>query len=262
MSSPRSHIVIPDTQVKPGVPVHHLEWAGQYIADRSPDVLVVLGDWWDMPSLSSYDKGTRAAEGRRIFDDLDAGNEAMDRFLRPIKARKAAWKKMRKVFLIGNHEQRIERATNITAELHKLVSYDDLNTKDFEVHDFLEPVEIDGVTYSHFFPRAASGAITQNRRGAPSARAQCIRQGGSATAGHQQGLDCSPVVLGHRLQWGLIAGSFYLHDESYLTPQGHNYWKGIVVKHDVRNGGYSPMFVDLPYLERRFGSPRDKRQKR
>ena len=55
-----------------------------------------------------------------------------------------------------------------------------------------------------------------------------------------------------RLQWGLIAGSFYLHDESYLTPQGHNYWKGIVVKHDVRKGEYSPMFVDLPYLERRY----------
>jgi len=45
-----SHLVIPDTQAKPGAPTKHLEWIGRYILDRRPDVVVHLGDHWDMPS--------------------------------------------------------------------------------------------------------------------------------------------------------------------------------------------------------------------
>jgi len=53
------HLVIPDTQVKPEHSVKHLRWAGQYAADKKPDVIIHIGDHWDMPSLSSYDVGTR-----------------------------------------------------------------------------------------------------------------------------------------------------------------------------------------------------------
>ena len=58
------HMVIPDTQVKPGCPIEHLKWAGQYAVDKKPDVIVHIGDHWDMPSLSHYDKGTTSFEGR------------------------------------------------------------------------------------------------------------------------------------------------------------------------------------------------------
>ena len=47
------HLVIPDTQVKPDFHIEHLEWAGQYAVDKKPDVIVHLGDHWDMPSLST-----------------------------------------------------------------------------------------------------------------------------------------------------------------------------------------------------------------
>ena len=40
----RRYVVIPDTQVKPGVPTDHLEWAGRYVAEKRPDVVVHLGD--------------------------------------------------------------------------------------------------------------------------------------------------------------------------------------------------------------------------
>ena len=45
------HMIIPDTQVKSGGKVDHLRWAGHYAADKKPDVIVHLGDHWDMPSL-------------------------------------------------------------------------------------------------------------------------------------------------------------------------------------------------------------------
>lgn len=241
----RTHLVIPDTQVKPGIKLDYLEWIGRYIADRKPDTVIHLGDHWDMPSLSSYDKGLRSFEGRRYRADVDAGNEGMERLLHGMGSFKP-----RMVFLTGNHEQRIERLTQAHPELHGTLGYANLNLDKWEVYGFLAPVVIDGIKYSHYFPRSSSGAITQTKRGAPNARAQLVREGGSCTAGHLQGLDVSCLPLRGRLQWGMIAGSCYFHDETYLSPQGTTYWRGIVVKHEVNQGEYCPMFVSLDYLKR------------
>lgn len=246
----RSHILIPDTQIKPGINLDHIEWIGKYIADRKPDVVVQIGDWWDMPSLSSYDKGTKSFEGRRYALDIAAGNEGMERLWHGMRGMR---KKPRMIYTRGNHELRVHRAIESDAMLDGAIGYKDMHLKGWEVHDFLEPVTVDGVTYAHFFPRSGSGAISQNKRGAPTARAQLIREGGSCTAGHQQGLDVACAPLRGHLQWGLIAGSCYRHEESYLTPQGTTYWRGIVQKHEVKDGAYCPMFVSLKYLERRFG---------
>lgn len=38
--------VLPDTQVKDDVPTEHLEWAGKYLSEKKPDVIVMIGDWW------------------------------------------------------------------------------------------------------------------------------------------------------------------------------------------------------------------------
>lgn len=59
------HLVIPDTQVKPNESIDHLLWAGKYAVDMQPDTIICIGDWWDMGSLSSYDKGKKSFEGRR-----------------------------------------------------------------------------------------------------------------------------------------------------------------------------------------------------
>jgi len=244
----RTHIVIPDTQVRPGIKTDYLEWIGRYIVERKPDVVVHLGDHWDMPSLSSYDRGRRSFEGRRYHADIEAGNAGMARLLDGMGKFRP-----RMVFLLGNHEERIERMTQMHPELDGALGYHDLALKEWEVSKFLAPVTIDGVAYCHFFPRAASGAITQTKQGAPNARAQLIREGGSCTAGHRQGLDVACLPLRGRLQWGMIAGSCYPHEEDYLSPQGTAYWRGIVVKHEVKQGGYCPMFVSLAYLRERFG---------
>jgi hypothetical protein len=244
----RSHIVIPDTQIRPGVSTDFLYHIGKYIADRKPDVVIHLGDHWDMPSLSSYDKGKKCYEGRRYKLDIEAGNLGMERLMHGMGRYRP-----RLEFLIGNHEQRIERLAESSAEMDGTIGYHDFHLPRWNRHDFLQPVDIDGITYCHFFPRAASGAIVQTTRGAPSARAQLVREGGSCTAGHQQGLDVACLPLKGKLQWGLIAGSCYTHEEAYLSPQGTAYWRGIIVKHEVVKGTYCPMFVSLDYLQRRYG---------
>lgn len=246
------HMWVPDAQVKEGVPVNHLPAAGNYAAEKRPDVIVIGGDWWDMPSLSSWDRGTLRFEGRRYRSDVEAGKAAMAMFLEPI--RKAKGYDPRIVFLMGNHEERIERARQEHAFLDGMIGYHDLCLDQFglEVKDFLEVAAIDGVAYSHYFPRAASGAVAQSKRGAPSAKAQLVREGRSAVAGHQQGLDAHCQLIGGKMQWGIIAGSFYQHHETYLTPQGNDHWRGLVMLHDVRDGALDPMYVSLNYLLKKY----------
>ena len=82
----RTHLVIPDTQIKPGVPLEHLSWIGRYIVKRKPDVIVHLGDHYDFPSLSYYDRGKLSFEGRRYKADIRAGHEALDILEGPLNA--------------------------------------------------------------------------------------------------------------------------------------------------------------------------------
>jgi hypothetical protein len=53
------HLFIPDVQAKEGVPFDHLDWIGRFIVDKKPDVIIQAGDFADMPSLSSYDRGKK-----------------------------------------------------------------------------------------------------------------------------------------------------------------------------------------------------------
>lgn len=150
-TEPPVHLVIPDQQMKPGVPNDHLQWIGRYIVDQfsgRPLTVIHLGDHWDMPSLSSYDKGKKQMEGRRYKADIRAGNRAFALLDDPLQAERerTGWAP-RKVFLFGNHEDRITRAIEADAQLDGILTLDDCDTRDWERHGFLEPVFIDGVGY-------------------------------------------------------------------------------------------------------------------
>lgn len=255
------HLFIPDTQVKPGVNTDHLEALGHYIVQKKPDVIVHIGDHWDMPSLSSYDKaGSKGMEGRRYKADIAAGNAALNRLMAPINAYNNQQRKLkrklykpRKVFCMGNHEYRINRATEIDAKLDELLTTDHFNLKrnSWEVHNFLEVVNIDGINYSHYFVNPSGltgyplGGTVQNKLN----HLSC-----SFSMGHQQCLQHGVKYTGEgKALHGLVCGSFYQHDEDYLGPQKNKeHWRGIIIKHEVENGEYDPMFVSMKYLMKRF----------
>lgn len=250
-----THLVIPDTQCKPGVKLDHLSWAGQYAADQKPDVIVHIGDHWDMPSLSSYDRGTKGFEGRRYKHDIASGNRGMDLLMEPIhaeiertKRHKDAWKP-RLVFTTGNHEQRIERAVNAQAELEGLMSYDDFNLVEhgWEVVPYLQPIVIDGIAYCHYFTSGVMG------RPVSSARLMLTKKFMSCTMGHVQDRDIAFAKRADGVKMtGLFAGIFYQHDESYLTPQTNGSWAGVWMKHEVNDGSYDEMPVSMSYLKRTY----------
>ena len=245
-------LVIPDTQCKPGVPLDHLDWAANYIRDKRPDYVVHLGDHWDMPSLSSYDRGKLAGEGARFRYDIQAGNEGLRRLSAGFNTKTYNPKRY---MLRGNHEQRIERATNDEAWLDGTLDYSLFNDKalGWTPVPFLQVLRLHGVHFAHYFPRSSNGRVVQTVRGAPSAREQARRECASATAGHQQGLDVATIPTGDGTIRGIICGSFYRHEESYMGPQGDNYWRGIIMKHEVVDGDYNLCEVSMNFLRRKYG---------
>lgn len=249
VTKPRRHFVIPDTQVKKGVPLDHMAWIGQAVKDYAPDVTVHLGDHWDFPSLSRYDApGSLAMEGARVEDDIAAGNEALA-VLTKAMGRAGG----RKVILEGNHENRLVRAINADPRLAGTLGYHLLNRErlGWEVVPYFcgapGQIRIDGIVYAHYF-----AAVNTGRAIGGAARNKLNHIGESFIQGHVQGLDPGFKQLATgRIQQGWVAGSAYLHDEDYKGA-ANSHWRGVLVLNEVRDGEFCAMPLTLDYLCRRY----------
>jgi hypothetical protein len=250
-------LVIPDSQVRPGDSYDFLSWIGQYAVDIQPDIIVHLGDFADMPSLSSHDKaGSKSMEGQRYKADIKSVHEGMTALLAPIKEHQAFLKKNhrprwkpRMVMLGGNHEHRINRAIHNDPKLDGLISLEDLQYEKFgwETVPFLQPINIEGVMFCHYFTNGVLG------RPCSSARAILSKHHQSCIAGHQQGRDIAYGLRADNSEMtAIICGSCYEHDEPYLNYQTNRVWHGVYVLHDVVNGSFDEMPVSLKYLKKRY----------
>lgn len=240
-------MVLCDVQAKPGVDFTFLRRIGTYAAEKRPDIIVCIGDFADMPSLSSYDVGKKSFEGRRYKADIEASLKAMRAFLEPIRACNGY--NPRLVLTLGNHEHRIDRVVECDPKLDGVLSIKDLEYEEFgwEVHPFLKVVVIEGVAFSHYFTTGVMG------RPAGTAAAQLRVAGMSCFAGHQQG---KQIAYGKRadgaILTSIISGSTYEHEESYLGQQGNNHWRGFFMLHDTKDGAYDEMPVSLSYVNSKY----------
>jgi len=254
MQKPITHLVIPDVQAKEGNDFTYLRCLGNFIVQKKVDTIICIGDFADMESLSTYDRGLKSFEGRSYQKDVWAAREAMDALLTPMfefnaKAKKNKEKqyKPRMVLTLGNHENRINRAINEDRKLDGLISTDDLPYQDWQVIPFLEVITIDGIAYSHYFTSGVMG------RPITTANALLTKKHMSCFAGHQQGRQ---IAYGRRADGkemtAIIAGSFYEHEENYLGAQGNQHWRGFYVLHDVHDGAYDEMAVSIKFLKERY----------
>lgn len=258
MKRPLRHYVVPDCQIRPGDKTDHLVWIAKDIIRRKPDVIVCIGDFWDLPSMSTYSiAGGLEKENARLQADIEAGREAMRVLLDPINAeidrlvagKRKVWRP-RFVFTLGNHEYRIARFASNDARFEGLVGINSLGIEDFgwEVYDFEQPIQIDGVWYAHYWKTAHSarpiGGTIDNRLN---------KLGFSFVQGHEQGKRYGdrPLANGRTIH-GVVVGSCYLGTEDYRGPQGANEWRGVAVLNDVRDGDFDPMFLTLRYLCREY----------
>jgi hypothetical protein len=250
-------LVLPDVQAKPGSDFNFLHRIGHYLVDKKPEVCVCIGDFSDMPSLSSWDKGKKAFEGKRYKKDIEATHEAMAAFLNPLqefneraKRNKEKQYHPRLVMCLGNHEHRIDRTTEDNAQLDGILSVDDLRYKEFgwEVYPFLDVVCIEGVAFAHYFVTGVRG------QAAGTAAAQLRVANMSCFAGHQQG---KQIAYGKRadgaILTSIISGSCYEHYENFLGPQvNKNHWRGFFMLHEVHNGAFDEMPVSIAYVNKKY----------
>lgn len=240
----KSHLVIADTQVKPGVDISHLYALNRLIRDRKPDVIVHIGDHWDFESLCSYDgKGTLKVEGRRVKADIEAGNRAMDIITANLDYKPELH------FLFGNHEYRLERYVDSNPQLDGFLGYGELNLTGWTTHPFLTIAKIDGVHYSHYFANPLTG-----RPWGGMITTMLKNIGYSFTMGHRQELAYGRKDLTNGgVCHGLVAGAFYMHDEEYKGPQGNHHWRGLIYKHSVSEGDYDIEIISLDRVLKLYG---------
>lgn len=246
--SGKVHIVIPDSHAHPQHHNRRYTWLGNLIADVKPDVVVDIGDWFDMPSLCSYDKGTKGFEGRRYKADISAGIEAQDRLLSVL--RKGKKKLPRFVRTLGNHEDRINRAIDRDPVLEGTIGLSDLQSAEYNWEEipFKTPINIDGVNYAHYF---ASGVLG---RPVPNARQLMVKQMASCTMGHDHRFDYvrQSNVNGNTIN-SLICGVFQDYNADFAGPANAIWDRGVVIKRNVEKGNYDLEWVSLARLKEAYG---------
>ena len=254
------HLIIPDAHAHPDTDMERFKWLGKYILKHKPSTIICLGDFADMPSLCSYDKGTKGFEGRRYQKDIQVAKDAMYYLLRNIWAsnikkqlNKKKQYKPKMIMLLGNHENRIDRAIEQDAILEGTISVDDLYYKErgWEVHPFLDVVNIDGVNYSHYF---ISGVMGRPISGVHPAASIISKQLVSCTAGHAHVYDHTVRTNAQNEKiHGLVAGVFDNNEHGYAGRANDLWWRGIVHKRNVKNGSYDLEMISMETLEAQYG---------
>lgn len=241
------HLIIPDGHAHPDYDNERFYRLGKLILAERPDVVICIGDLADMPSLSSYDKGTKGFEGRRYKKDLEAVWDAQEQLFHAVnkynkmraKNRKAQYSP-RWVMTLGNHEDRINRAVNQDSALDGWVGMENLKYEEFgwEVNPFLKPVIIDEIAYAHYF---VSGVASRPISGENIGKSLIAKNMMSSVAGHSHVFDHSERtrIDGTKL-FGLSCGCYSHEDqiEGWNFATERMWWRGVVILDDVDGQGY------------------------
>lgn len=228
----RRLLVIPDAHAHPAYNNDRFTWLGRLIAAERPDVVVCLGDFADMPSLSQYDKGKRGFEGRRYVHDVEVTRDALAKLHAEVPY-SPEW-----IMCLGNHEHRVLRAANDNAELEGTLSIDDLGFRErgWQLVPYQSTALVAGFACSHHF---ASGVAGRPIGGVNAAASMTRLLFTSAIVGHSHIADYARRTRpdgSHVL--GIVAGCYVApeHSEGWSAASEHLWWKGVVVLEDAHHG--------------------------
>lgn len=250
------HLVVPDPHAHYQHNNLRALWLGELINDIKPDRVIVLGDVADMPSLSSYDKGKRAFQGRTYSQDMQAHGDFQEKLWSTV--RRAKRKLPHSVVLHGNHEQRIERAIEVQAELEGVISYEDLELDHW--YDEVVPytgatpgsIALDGVHYAHYFVAGISGRPIS---GEHSAYSLLSKLHASCVVGHSHLMDhCVRTRADGQKIMGLVAGCYQDWEAGFAGEANKLWWRGVCVLNNVEDGCYDLQTISLESLRKEYGS--------
>lgn len=241
--------VLPDTQIRPDIDYTFLKSIAKHISEVKPKYLIMLGDWHDMKSLSSFDKGKKSHEIFNYIEDIESGNDADEYFFSWLKVFWPTYKrKMKRIKLYGNHEDRIKRAMeygdSTIREMLRRFRID--NSRWSKIVPFLKVFKLLGVNFSHYFPNDNSG------KAIGTARQLLQKRHESCVAGHQQGFDyAEQLSFGTKVIQAIISGSCYVHDEGYKGPNNHHF-RGTYILRNVKRGMFDIERFSLVNLREKY----------
>tara|TARA_Y100000780_G_scaffold232443_1_gene263950 strand:+ start:1592 stop:2359 length:768 start_codon:yes stop_codon:yes gene_type:complete len=251
----QTHIVVPDSHAHPSFNNDRADWLGKLILDVKPDTVVHIGDNWDMPSMSSYDKGKKSFYGRSYRADLDSGIEFNERMWAPIK--RAKKRLPYRIFCEGNHEYRMKRALELSPELEGTIGFDD-----FELDRYYDEVveytggtpgvtQRDGINYAHYLISGLKGLPIGGEHHAASLISKHFE---SCTVGHSHTTDFAVRANPHgRKLMGLVCGVYQDYEADWAGESNNLWFQGVVVKREVENGQYAPQWITMSMLRDEYG---------
>lgn len=144
---------------------------------------------------------------------------------------------------------RLKRIPEGNSEFEGFIGYHLLELeKDWEVHDFLKPVNIQGISFVHYLANPMNGKPYGG-----TAASQLKSVGTSFCVGHKQTLEVAiQPILDGTMRLGVICGAAYPFDEAYKGHQGNNHFRGVVMLHDAKDGFADPSFVSTKFLIERL----------
>lgn len=251
-------LIIPDQHAHPNYSNERAEWIGKLIRDARPDIVVNMGDGADMPSLCSYDKGKKSFQGRTYRADVNSHTDFQDRIWSTV--RKGKKKLPRRLYLIGNHEQRIDRAISVQPELEGTISYSDLCLHDW--YDTVVPysggtpgsIILEGVRFAHYI---VSGSTGRPISGEHHAHSLLTKTHHSCVVAHSHLFDfCTRTRGDGRKILGLVSGCYQDYDSDY-AGESCDYWtRGLLLLNDLEDGTYNLQQVSLNTLRKLYGKRR------
>lgn len=274
-------IVIPDSHAKPLwtsdfnedgckekklIPMHianrRYDWLAQLIIKEIREYegdnihIVDLGDFCDLKSLSSYDKGKRPAENERIQLDIDYCRDARFRLTKPLIDLYEADPKLPKLHLtalLGNHENRWKRLRNDEPLWDCFDGLpDDISgagEMGWKMHAFLDIVEIEGVHFSHYLPNAKNEKMAL-ATGAYPARKQFLGFHQSIVTGHSHDFSLFQPKVHNKEFISLSAGCYFEHKETYT--KGITWWAGITILDNVKDGHATVRQIPFEGIKKKY----------
>lgn len=249
-----TYLIIPDQHAVPYHNNDRADWLAQLMIDLKPDVVVNMGDAADMESLSSYDKGKRSFHGKSYKKDIDAHLDFQERLWEPVRRTKK--KLPYRIALEGNHENRIERALDLSPEMQGVIGFEDFKFDDYynEVvrYDGGLPgiYKRDGILFAHFFPTGVSGRPIGGER---PAHMLLAKNGMSSIAAHSHTFDFATrrTVADETLN-GLVVGCYQDYINPWAGPIGKFWQAGVAILRNVESGRYDLQWVSIEALKKEY----------
>lgn len=253
----KTYLVYGDAHAHPEHDNSRADLLSGLIQDLRPDVVVNIGDGADMPSLSQYEKGTAHFYGRNYKEDINAYLDFEDRVWNPVKRQKK--KLPHRVYTVGNHDYRIERAINRSPELSGAISMKDLQLDYFYddvVHysGYGTPGEIvlDGIVFAHY----VIGGVSGRPLGSLHQGYQLLqKKHQSVIVGHQHVFDYNTqtVEQGERRIHGLCLPCFTEGEHDWAGTVTNLWSRGVVILRGVSDGDFDLEYISMNRLKGIYG---------